>query len=134
MLCAVFFKRNECMETKNEILAEGHSDCQASGVDGALNLPSPARGGQIKFYIGHLFERNGDFTYNNTQLFQTDGDPYGFLDGVASSWYGEENDIQAKENDGYYFDCGAVFVRADRFQEVSAEDYAVLTKYKGFIA
>ena len=31
---------------------------------------------QMKYYIGKIMERNGDFEYSDTYLFATKGDPH----------------------------------------------------------
>ena len=74
-----------------------------------------------KYYFGKLQERNGDHLYSHPVLFRTDSDPDAYLTEIASRFYDAKGG--EKQNDGYYFHAGSIFVKPDIYQEISEQFY-----------
>ena len=81
----------------------------------------------MKYYIGKILERNGEFEYTSDYLFQTEGDPHEYAGNQAKDWRGSDDDDWSDEDDGYWCDCTLVF--NDGYREIPKEDYEVLSKY-----
>jgi hypothetical protein len=81
----------------------------------------------MKYYIGKILERNGDFEYTDTYLFKTKGDPYKFTKKVAMKWRGGTKDDYDDAHDGYWCDCTLIFNGGHT--EIPEEDFIVLNKY-----
>ena len=79
----------------------------------------------MKYYIGKIEERNGDFEYTTDYLFTTDGDPHERAETTAEEWRGTGKwDADLK---GWW--CEHTLIFNDGFKEVSKEDFDVLCKY-----
>ncbi len=95
----------------------------------------------MKYYIGTLEERNGEYEYTLHRLFATEDDPQKYLATLASKQYGdfiepedrekpeEDWSVDRKESDagGWYFNCGEVHVRAGSYKEISESAYNELS-------
>ena len=81
----------------------------------------------MKYYIGRIMERNGDFEYNDTYLFKTKGDPYKLTKKIAMEWRGGTKDDYDEDHDGWWSDCTLIFNAGH--SEISEEDFIVLNKY-----
>jgi hypothetical protein len=81
----------------------------------------------IKYYIGYIEVRNGEYEYSATIRFKTKSDPYRYLRKVASTWYGEEGKLQDVEDGAYYFHAGCVCAEEGRCQELTQEVYDAIT-------
>jgi hypothetical protein len=79
----------------------------------------------MKYYIGKIEERNGEFEYTSDYLFTTDGDPNTYAETMAEEWRGSGN--WDAEHEGYW--CEHTLILNDGFREVSKEDFDVLCKY-----
>lgn len=79
----------------------------------------------MKYYIGKIMERNGDFEYSDTYLFATKGDPHKVAKKIAKNWRGTgEWDAS---HDGWWNDHTLIF--NEGFREIPEEDYIILNKY-----
>ena len=78
-----------------------------------------------KYYIAQLFERNGEYEYYNTLRFKLEGrkKPETYLNNIAKSWYSGERSKQDKDDTGYYFNCGEVYVEGSDIKEISESAY-----------
>lgn len=83
----------------------------------------------MKYYIGKIEERNGDFEYSESYLFKikTEGDPQKFAEETAMEWRGSSDDDWDEEQDGWWCDCTLVFNGG--YREISEEDFNVLSNY-----
>lgn len=81
----------------------------------------------MKYYIGRIDERNGDFEYSDKYLFATEGDPSEYAKTQAMEWRGSSEDDWDDEHDGWWVDCTLVFDGG--YREISEDDYNVLTNY-----
>jgi len=81
----------------------------------------------MKYYIGKILERNGDFEYTDTYLFKTKGDPYKFTKKIAMEWRGGTKADYDDAHDGYWCDCTLIFNAGHN--EIPEADFIVLNKY-----
>ncbi len=81
----------------------------------------------VKYYIGNIEVRNGEYEYSTTTRFKTKGDPYRYLRKVASTWYGEKGELQDAKDGAYYFHAGCVCVWEGQCQELTKEVYNAIT-------
>ena len=81
----------------------------------------------MKYYIGQIHERNGEFGYNTKYLFATDGNPDEYSNNVAMEWRGGDEDDWDEDHRGYWSDCSLIFNGGSK--EISQEDFEVLKKY-----
>lgn len=81
----------------------------------------------MKYYIGKIEERNGDFEYSDSYLFTTDGDPSKYAEKQTREWRGCTKGDWDKEQQGYWSDCTLVFNGG--YREISKDDYEVLSNY-----
>jgi hypothetical protein len=81
----------------------------------------------MKYYIGTIDERNGDFEYRDKYLFATKGDPAKYAEKQTREWRSCTNKDWDKEHGGYWCDCTLVFNGG--YREISEDDYNVLTNY-----
>lgn len=90
-----------------------------------------------RYYIGVIFERNGEYEYETHIKFKAvfldhvdidmrEARTQELLDDIAKSWYGEPDEAQDKNSAGYYFNCGDVYVEAKMPYEVSKEVFDAL--------
>lgn len=77
----------------------------------------------IKYYIGQLNIRHGEYEFTKTFKFFTDAEPNEYMDMQAKTWYGERDD---DEEDAYFFDCGNICTTVDGYQEITQEIYEAL--------
>lgn len=82
----------------------------------------------MKYYIGKLEERNGEYEYEHPILVQMDDDldPMEWLENYAHEFYGDDTEPL---DGGYYFFGGGIFVSAAGVQEMTEEEYAVMKKF-----
>ena len=81
----------------------------------------------MKYYIGEITERNGEFEYNTKYLFATYSDPEEYSNDVAMEWRGSDKDDWDEDHEGYWCDGTLIFDGGSK--EVSQEDFEVLKKY-----
>jgi hypothetical protein len=81
----------------------------------------------MKYYLGKVEERNGDFEYTSEYLFATKGDPHKYAKTQAMEWRGSGKDDWDEDQDGWWCDCTLVFDGGCR--EIPKEDFDVLSKY-----
>lgn len=79
----------------------------------------------MKYYIGQIDERLGEYEGSSIIRFNTDGCPSEYLDNLARIWYDEENDGSEKLNEWYWHN-GEVICRGGSWQEVTEELYNAL--------
>lgn len=85
----------------------------------------------MKYYIGKIEERNGDFEYTSEYVFQTEGDPDEYTKKHAMEWRGSDEDDWDENRQGYWADCTMVF--NDGCREIPKEDFDVLKHYLAFL-
>ena len=81
----------------------------------------------VKYYIGNIEVRNGEYEYSSTVRFKTKGSPYHHLRKIASTWYGEKSKLQDSKVGAYYFQAGWVCVWEGECQELTREVYDAIT-------
>ena len=54
---------------------------------------------EMKYYIGKIQERRGEFRNNESIMFWTDEDPHEFLEVIAYEWYDLNENMDALLND-----------------------------------
>jgi hypothetical protein len=81
----------------------------------------------MKYYIGRIGERNGDFEYDTHYLFSTKGSADKHAMKVAKDWRGSTSGDWDKDAGGYWADCSLVYVLD--YQEIPKEDFDVMKKY-----
>jgi hypothetical protein len=81
----------------------------------------------MKYYIGTIDERNGDFEYRDKYLFATKGDPAKYAEKQTREWRSCTNKDWDKEHEGYW--CDGTLVFNGGYREISEDDYNVLTNY-----
>lgn len=95
-----------------------HSDNHGGWVEAVM--PS------MKKYFGKLHERNGEYEYTHSVLFETDAYPMAEMARRAREFYG---DVAEEKDGGFYFFCGGIYVATESVVEVTEEEYAVLIRY-----
>jgi len=83
----------------------------------------------MKYFILHIFERNGNYEYTHKMLTQmpdnSEQTPEEFLDETARTFYED-----SKEKDGdYWWHFGELVTRGDKITEVTKKEYNILQKY-----
>lgn len=75
-----------------------------------------------KFYVGILKVRNGEYEYEHhiRMALNTRSKPEIALERHAKSFYSGDHE---KENGGYYFHCGCVFVSIGEYKEITEQTY-----------
>lgn len=81
----------------------------------------------MKYYIGKILERNGDFEYTSDYLFQTEGDPHEYADDQAKEWRGSDDDDWDDDHEGWWCDHTLIF--NEGFREVTESEFFILNKY-----
>ena len=81
----------------------------------------------MKYYLGKILERNGDFEYTSEYLFATEGDPHEYAKTQAMEWRSSSEDDWDEDHEGWWCDCTLVFDGG--YREIPEEDYVVLKKY-----
>lgn len=74
----------------------------------------------MKYFIGTIDERNGEYEYTHIIKFKTDDKPDSVLEDIARTWYADDPD---EEGSCYFFNCGEVATSAGGFEEVTKEIY-----------
>lgn len=78
-------------------------------------------GTDVKYFIGKLHERNGEYEYVHTLRFMTNGNPGKYLDDIASRFYDEDG---GDEEDGSYsFNLGCIIVTPGICREITKDFY-----------
>lgn len=96
----------------------------------------------MKYYIGVLDTRNGEYEYDSHVRFSTKEDPAKYLERIARSWYGipdsctiEDCEDEAElteencplEDGGFYHNCGEVHTSAGNILEIDKKTFDKLT-------
>lgn len=97
------------------------------GADSDNGKGNPMATENVKYYIGNIEVRNGEYEYSSTVRFKTKGSPYRHLRKVASTWYGEKGKLQYGKDGAYYFHAGCVCVWEGECQELTREVYDAIT-------
>lgn len=84
-------------------------------------------GKTVKYYLGNVLERNGEFEYISEYLFATKGSPDRYSKKIAMDWRGSTRDDWDEDQDGWWCDCTLVFDGGRK--EIPKEDFDVLSKY-----
>lgn len=82
-----------------------------------------------KFLLVEMYERNGEYEYSNTHLVSISSrmNQDKKLLQHAKSHYPDAVDVEFDENhQGYYFNCGEVFVKPGKALEITEEMFEVL--------
>lgn len=81
---------------------------------------------KFKYYVGTIFERNGDYEYNLTYFFKLSSrkSPKKYLNDMAATQYSGH---KYPGGDGWYFNCGEVYVEAKGWREISESTYNELS-------
>lgn len=83
----------------------------------------------VRYYIGTLLQRRGEKERRLTVRFMTDGCPNSYLDKVASRYLSDDGEPVEKEDDGYYFDCGEIYLKPHAIKEVPKQFYLDCAQY-----
>ncbi len=84
-----------------------------------------------KYMILVLKERNGEYEYYHRSIHEMPDTRTITMKRFAEKYLKEfYRGNTWKEDDGYYFHDGEVFVRIYTYQKISFEDYNVLNKFK----
>lgn len=98
-------------------------------LSAACSVPVKAR---KRFYLITLEERNGEQEYLQHALRYVGANSRKSLDAIGElvlrGWY-EDGERRKKEDGGYYFNGGAIFVSVNRVEEISESDYLTLSKF-----
>jgi hypothetical protein len=82
-----------------------------------------------KYILIHVEERNGEREYTSKIVRQIDGsvDAHNWADEkIAKTWL----DFDSEENDnGYFFNGGEFLVHISKIEEITKEDFDILSKY-----
>jgi hypothetical protein len=81
---------------------------------------------KVKYYIGQLYERNGEYEYYHTMKFKLGSrfSPLKYMKELAKHWYADYNAEREKGPEGgWLFHGGAVFVEEREFKEISESTY-----------
>lgn len=81
----------------------------------------------MKYYIGRIEERNGDFEYRDTYLFATEGNPHDYAEKQAKEWRGSGEDDWSDEHEAWW--CDHTLINNGGWVEVSKEEFEVLSKH-----
>jgi len=84
-----------------------------------------------KYYIVEISERNGEYEYSNTQLLSISSrmNLDKALQKHAKRHYPDATDVEYDDkNNGYYFNCGEVFVKAGQALEITEAMFIHLSK------
>jgi len=78
----------------------------------------------MKYYIGDIEDKIGEYEFSTTIRFKTDRDPEEYLDSIAKTWYSTE---YTEEEEGYYSHSGDTISSAGTWQELDEGVYNQLT-------
>ena len=81
----------------------------------------------MKYFIGKILERNGDFEYKTDYLFQTDGNPEQYAEKMAMQWYDSDEDDYDEDQEGYW--VGSALVFNNGHQEITEAEFEVMKKH-----
>ena len=81
----------------------------------------------MRYYIGKILERNGDFEYDAKYLFETSDDPDKYTRNVAMEWRGGDEEDWDESHDGFW--SGDTFIHDYGSTEIPRSDFMVLQKY-----
>jgi len=81
----------------------------------------------MKYYFAKLLERNGEFEYTKSYLFNTKNNPDRYGKKVAKEWRCSSSSDWDTECEGYWYD-GTLISHYDH-REIPKEDFDVLAKY-----
>ncbi len=82
---------------------------------------------EMKYYIGRIDERNGEFEYNTKYLFRTTECSAAYNDKTAQGWRGSGDDELDEDMGGYW--CDGSIICAGEVKRIPLEHYNVLKKY-----
>ena len=82
----------------------------------------------MKYFIGRILERNGDFEYRTNYLFQTDRNPEDYAEKMAMEWYCSSAADYDDDSEGYWV-SGVALVINNGHQEITKAEFDVMQKY-----
>jgi len=86
----------------------------------------------MKYYIGNIDEQYGEFEFEESFLFATDGDADQLMEKLAKDWYGLDEHDSDGLPEGMYWNCGEVAYGAGRHFEVTKATYDELKAKRVF--
>jgi len=81
----------------------------------------------MKYYIGKVEERNGEFEYQTEYLFATKGDPDNYADKTTREWRGGSKGDWDEYHLGYW--CSGTLIFNDGSREIPKDHFEVLKNY-----
>ena len=81
----------------------------------------------MKYYIGEVHERNGEFEYTAQYLFAIETSPKRYTKKTTMEWRGSDRSNWDKEEEGYW--CWETLIYDNGHKEIPKEDFEVLRKY-----
>ena len=81
----------------------------------------------MKYYLGKILERNGEFEYTSEYLFATEANPHDYAEKQAMEWRGSTEEDYDEDHDGWWCDSTLVFNGGHK--EISKEDFEVMRKH-----
>ena len=84
----------------------------------------------MKYYLGKILERNGDFEYTDMYLFKTELDPEKFAEDTAGSW--RPNTTWSSAHQGYW--CEHTLIFSEGCTEITEEAFVMLNRFIPVIA
>ena len=82
---------------------------------------------KVKYYVGQVHERNGNFEYDTKYLFSTNKNPDKYAEKIAMSWRGGGKDDWDEAHQGYWCDSTLIFNAGSN--EISKDDFEVLQRH-----
>lgn len=82
-----------------------------------------------KYVIIHVEERNGEREYTSKVVRQIDGDVNAQEwadENIAKTWLDSDSE---ESDEGYYFDAGQYLVHISKIEEITKEEFDVISKY-----
>jgi hypothetical protein len=81
------------------------------------------------YYAASILERNGEYVYTKNIVFELSkrASPEKRLNEIVKAWY-ETTDI-VKDGNGYYFNCGEVYVEGQSCKNIDKKTYELLKNY-----
>lgn len=80
---------------------------------------------KMKYYLGKILERNGDFEYTDMYLFKTELDPDKFAEDTAGSW--RANTKWDSAHAGWWCDHTLIF--NEGYTEITEEAFIMLNRF-----
>lgn len=85
----------------------------------------------MKYYIGEVHERNGEFEYDTKYLFATSKNPDKYAEKIAMTWRGGDASDKDDYHDAYWSYGTLIFNHGST--EIPKQDFEILRKYLTFL-